>query len=249
MTSWTSPRRATIRRYDGSASSASRTSSACRSSSTVSSSGTNPTRATSADRSTSPASRARTTAASTSSAPMRHRDDRGLARRPGRSGRGPRRTATNVDHVRIPASSSGGGVGASGRARGELGGEQARAVVAGQVLVAPALLAEPVDELPDGVVERRRRARARRGWPASDRSRPRSAPPIDDALRRRARRGARGGSRGRAAGRRRSSRVDGVVATRLVRAPLGDARPGAGAASAWMQVTLRRYGSSALSRR
>ena len=47
-------------------------------------------------------------------------------------------------------------MGASGRAGRELGGEQPGPVVAGHVLVAPALLPQPVHELPDGVVEGRR---------------------------------------------------------------------------------------------
>ncbi|MGX1475295.1 UNVERIFIED_CONTAM: hypothetical protein RKD50_004103 [Streptomyces canus] len=113
MTSWTSPRRATSLRYDGSESMSSRMVSAALSSSVVSRSGTMPIFAQPACRSSRPASRARTAAAKTSSAPW-HIEMMYDSMTSGPKTARARFTVWKTPRVFSPAASTGAGVGARG---------------------------------------------------------------------------------------------------------------------------------------
>ena len=202
-------------------------------------------------RSTSPASRASTTAASTSSAPRVIETMYGLARLSGRSGRAASRIAANI-RVRACAGvvDSGGGVGASGRRDGQLRGEQPGPVRrgAGPRSASPARRAG-------------RRAAPSAAWWASACSRtsrvasgsPSAATspdrPVHRAVRGERRRGAPAASRARAAGRRAARRSPRSRCPGWCAAPAGDRGRGCSRSLARMQVTLSRYGSSALSRR
>ncbi len=102
-------------------------------------------------RSIRPASRARTAAAKTSSAP-RHMEMMYDSTTSGPKTSRARLTVRNTPRVFSPASSTGAGVGASGLLLREFLGEELGAVLAGHVGVAPGFLAEPVEQLAEGVV-------------------------------------------------------------------------------------------------
>ena len=87
-------------------------------------------------------------------------------------------------------------------AAGELPAEHRSALVPVEVGVRLVELAQPVEQLPDGVVVLLRRARGRRAWPGSARWRRRCGPAARARRRPPARPGARAPSRAAAAGRR-----------------------------------------------
>ena len=153
-----------------------------------------------------------------------------------------------MSKVRAPAASSGGGLGASGRREPSSRGEQLAALVARELGVGPLALAEPVEELAHGVVmgvrvlahvEGRELEAERRDRAVARSTRPRAISSPRCSQERRAHQLELG---------QQLARAD-VVAPGLVRATRRRAARRV-LSSFWrMQVSLSRYGSSALRRR